>query len=104
MDYQSERCPDHFRVIMKWLMVIKDHFTKYVWLRPIPKKEGELVAAELRILFHDVGFPLIFHTDNGSEFMNETVFNLLKYTDQIILLMQGAARTPRHQGSESKLV
>ncbi len=99
VDYSSDPCMCHNGVSRRWLMVIKDHFTKYVWLRPFQKKEARYVAAELQILFHEIGFPLVFHTDNGTEFINEMVYTLLKEADPGILLVSGASRTPRHQGS-----
>ena len=99
IDYQNDPCKDHNGVLMRFLMVVKDHFTKFVWLRPIQRKEAKFVAAELRILFHEVGFPLIFHTDNGTVFINVLVYNLLIKTDPDILLVSGASCTTRHQGS-----
>ena len=63
-------------------------------------EEGsKFFAAELRILFHKVGFPLIFHTNNGTEFINVLVYNLLIETNPDILLVSGASRTHHHQGS-----
>ena len=54
IDYQKCPAENHYGVSMSYLMVIKDHFTKFTWLRPIPRKEGKLVATELRLLFHEV--------------------------------------------------
>ena len=51
------------------------------------------------LIHKKVGFPLIFHTDNGTEFINEYVYSLLKDMDPNILLVTGAPRTPGHQGS-----
>ena len=99
IDYQSDPRTNHNGVTMRWLMVVKDHFTKFMWLRPLKRKEGILVASELRLLFHEVGFPLIFHSDNGKEFINKEVYSLLKDYDPNTLMVRGAPRTPRHQGS-----
>ena len=63
------------------------------------EREAKFVAAELRILFHKVGFPLIFYTNNGTEFINVLVYNLLIETNPDILLVSGASRTHHHQGS-----
>ena len=99
IDYQNDPRKNHNGVVMRWLMVVKDHFTKFMWLRPLARKQGVLVAAELRLLFHEVGFPLIFHTDNGKEFINNEVYFLMKNEDPNMLMVRGAPRTPRHQGS-----
>ena len=99
IDYQSDPQKNHNDVEMNWLMVVKDHFTKFMWLRPLRKKQGILVAAELRLLFHEIGFPLIFHSDNGREFINNEVYTLIKTADPNIITVRGAPRTPRHQGS-----
>ena len=99
IDYQTDPRENHNGVKMRWLMTVKDHFTKFMWLRPLQRKQGILVASELRILFHEIGFPLIFHSDNGREFINEEVYSLLSNYDPSILMVRGAPRTPRHQGS-----
>lgn len=65
LDYQSDPRPDYNVVIMQWLLVIKDHFTKCTWLCATRKKEAALVAVKLSHFFHEIGFPLIFHSDNG---------------------------------------
>ena len=83
---------------MCYVLTIKDHFSKYLWLRPISEKKSELVAAELRNLFYEIGFPLIFHTDNGTEFIAKTVFDLLK-RDPLVFSVTGRVRTPTDQGS-----
>ena len=45
-----------------------------------------------------IGFPLIFHTDNGNEFIAETVFRLLKQSP-FTYCVCGRVRTPSDQGS-----
>ena len=39
IDYQCDPRFNHNNVEMKWLLVIKDHFTKFTWLRPLRKKK-----------------------------------------------------------------
>ena len=58
VDYQSDPCTNVYGILMKFLMVIKDHFTRFVWLRALPKKEARYVSTELRILFHKIGMYL----------------------------------------------
>lgn len=57
--------------MMHYLLVIKDHFTKFVYAVPIPQKSPRHVAREAIHFFSVVGYPLIWHTDNGKEFINE---------------------------------
>ena len=71
ISYHHDPAKDHNGVVMLYIITIKDHLTGFVWLRPIRQKEAFLVATELRHLFLEIGFPLIFHTDNGTEFMAE---------------------------------
>jgi len=98
VDYQSHPCKDHNGVVMRFLMVVKDHFTKYVWLRPIQRKEATLVSSELHILFHEIGFPTVFHGDNGTEFINELVYNTLVEANPDIVTVSGTNYTSRRQG------
>ena len=74
VDFSSEPAQDHNSVVMKYLMTIKGHFSQYKWLRPLAKKEAHLVATELHRLFHEIGFLLIIHSDNGGEFINDQVY------------------------------
>ena len=97
VDYQSHPCKDHNGVVMRFLMVVKDHFTKYVWLRPIQRKEATLVSSELHILFHEIGFPTVLHGDNGTEFINELVYNSLVEADPDIVTVSGTNYTSRRQ-------
>ena len=99
VDYGHDPRKDHNGVEMKWLLVVKDHHSKYVWLRALAKKEAILVTAELRHLFHEVGFPLIFHSDNGKEFLNKLVYGMIRDAEPHILTLTGPPRTPRVQGS-----
>jgi transposase InsO family protein len=54
-----------------WLLVILDHFSKYVWGKAFPTKESTPVVAFLRELFAQVGTPKALLTDNGKEFVSE---------------------------------
>jgi transposase InsO family protein len=55
----------------KYIMVVKDFMTKYVWIFAIPNKEAETVAdilvSEIYCVF---GAPQSLVTDNGAEFKN----------------------------------
>ena len=50
-------------------------------------------------LFGLIGYPHIFHTDNGSEFTAEQVVGMLKRWNQTILTVTGRPLKPSDQGS-----
>ena len=99
VDYRSNPKPDVNGIEMKWLLVVKDHFTKFTMLRPIARKEAKLVANELSVTFGVLGYPLIFHTDNGKEFTADLVLSLVKEWNPSCKTVTGRRRTPRDQGS-----
>ena len=53
---------------MRWIMTLKDHFTKLVYIRALPFKEQKIVAQEISLIMGFIGYPLVFHSDNGGEF------------------------------------
>ena len=59
------------------ILVVQDHFTKYCWLRVIPECTADCVVSELICIFRDFGCPSIIHTDNGREFRNKLMEQLL---------------------------
>ena len=91
--------PNIYGVAMKWIMTVKDHFSGFVRLKPLPAKSAEYVAFELADMFLHEGFPHIFHTDNGKEFTAETVLAMLKSIDPCIKTVTGRPRKPSDQGS-----
>jgi hypothetical protein len=54
-------------------MTIKDHATGLTYLCALPRKRPHLVAYKLREIFGIIGYPKIFHTDNGKEFFTTKV-------------------------------
>ena len=80
-------------------MVVKDHFTGLCYLRAIPNKNAKYVCFELNSLFGLIGYPHIFHTDNGSQFTAEQVVVMLKRWNQKILTVTGRPRNHSDQGS-----
>ena len=61
----------------KYMVVIVDICTRFVFLRPIPNKEMGTVADVLFRVFCDVGFPKVIQSDNGAEFVNSVVQELV---------------------------
>jgi len=55
----------------KYILVVVDVCTRFVFLRAIPDKSASTVAIELGNLFCQVGFPNVIQSDNGTEFKNE---------------------------------
>jgi hypothetical protein len=54
----------------KYIMVVVDVCTRFVFLRAIPNKMASTIAEELFNLFCQVGFPNVIQSDNGTEFKN----------------------------------
>ncbi len=52
------------------ILVVQDHFSRYVWLRVIDSPSAHAVVQALVAIFVDFGCPSILHTDNGPEFRN----------------------------------
>jgi hypothetical protein len=53
----------------KFIMHVKDHFTKFSWLFPLASKEAVHVAKNLKSIFCTFGPPTILQSDNGKEFV-----------------------------------
>ncbi len=77
---------DHMRVDVKemplsakghkYLLVVIEVATRFVFLRPMKDKTMYSVAGVLLRLFCDIGFPKIIGSDNGTEFVNELIIAL----------------------------
>ena len=65
VDYREDPQTNVYGVICRWLLVVKDHFTRLSYLVPIPRKEAKFVAHELYHIFGLLGYPLILQSDNG---------------------------------------
>jgi hypothetical protein len=98
IDYRHDPREDINGVLMHYVLVIKDHFTKMIWLRPIQRKKAKYVAHALELLFSDIGWPLIFHTDNGNEFVAQVVEDMLA-KEPLVCTVTGRPRKPQDQGS-----
>ena len=66
------------KVTMRWLLVVKDHFTGLTYLAAIPKKQVSFVAHELCVMFALCGNRSIFHTDNGTKFTSKEIVASVK--------------------------
>ena len=102
IDFNNNPQRDIDGVVRRWVLVIKDHFTKYAWCRPLRRKTSRLVKHELVKLLNEVGWPLIFHTDNGSEFCAKVITELIRDLP-FICSVTGRTRIPSDQGSVERL-
>ena len=84
---------------MRWIITIKDHATGYTMIDCIPRKTARFVAHVLQSFFGHVGYPFIFHTDNGKEFVGKEILECLRRICPSILTVTGRPRVPRDQGS-----
>lgn len=62
----------------EYILVIIDVLTSFVYLRALPNKDASSVGDALIQLFGDNGFPKIVQSDNGSEFTNSLVQDIIK--------------------------
>lgn len=75
---------DIYGQTMRWIMTLKDHFSHLTYLVALPQKKTSYVAYELDRIFGLIGYPVVFHTDNGKEFTGSDVLELLKeYSENV---------------------
>ena len=54
----------------KYILTVKDHFSTFVWLRKLKRKNKNAVFKKLQKIFRDFRAPDILQADNGGEFKN----------------------------------
>ena len=62
---------------MTALLVLVDVCTGFVILRPLPNTLAATVARTLWLIFNDFGFPKVLQSDNGPEFVNKVINEML---------------------------
>lgn len=82
----------------KFVLIILDLFTGFVFLKPLRTKSANEMAVNLLEIFCSVGFPTVFCSDNGSEFSNSTVEKILQYFNSVLHLS-----TPYHPQSKARV-
>jgi hypothetical protein len=82
----------------KHILNYQDHLTKMVVLRPLKSKTAEEVAYQLVDIFCDKGAPRVLQSDNGREFANKVVNNVLEMWPEC-RLVHGKPRHSQSQGS-----
>lgn len=99
IDMRSDPQKDIYGTLMKWICSIRDHFTGFTVIRAIPRKRPKYVAHVLEELWAIIGYPKIFHTDNGNEFTSREIISVVKSINPNILTVTGRKRKPSDQGS-----
>jgi hypothetical protein len=81
MDFTSQ--PDG---IYHWVLQLKDHFSRMIWLFPLRDKSSEEVASSLRTWIAWCGQPKSFYSDNGKEFAGEVTDLLANQVTETFLI------------------
>ena len=79
------------------------HFTRFCVLAGLPRKKAKYVAHELQRILCLIGFPLIVHSDNGTEFIAKEVIDALYALNPNISTVRGEKLKPTDQGSVERL-
>ncbi|KAI6648407.1 hypothetical protein LOD99_14085 [Oopsacas minuta] len=82
----------------KYIMTYQDHLTKFVTLKALESKRAEGVAYHLIDIFCDKGAPHILQSDNGREFANQIVKEVINLWPEC-RLVHGKPRHSQSQGS-----
>ena len=62
----------------KWILHIDDHWSKFNLAYPLPQKTAKEVTSALeKWVFPILGLPTILHSDNGREFVNHLIEDVL---------------------------
>lgn len=80
----------------RWILHIKDHYSRFCMLYPLRRRSGSLVVRHLMEWIAILGPPQILQTDNGPEFVNKIIENVAK--EHGILIRHGQTGRPRSQG------
>jgi transposase InsO family protein len=82
---------------MKFILVYRDHLTKFVLLS-LKSKRSDEVAYHLLDIFTTFGVPNILHYDNGREFCNQIIKSLCEMWN-VIKIVHDKPRHSESQGS-----
>ena len=83
----------------KWILHVVDHWSKFTFAFPILNKTAKCVAQALQTnVFPVIGLPSILHSDNGREFVNKLIQEVLSTWPGQVQLVSGRPRHPQSQG------
>ena len=74
LDLQKYKRQNRF---FRYLCVIIDCFTRFVWVRPLKNKRGRSIVQAISLLIMNET-PKLLHCDSGTEFMNKDVKKMLE--------------------------
>ena len=102
IDTQKMPCKGIYGVTYHWIMTVKDHSMGLMYCVALPNKQADYKTHELEKLFGFVGYPHIFHTNNGKEFTASVVAGQLKVNNPTCAIGMGHLCTPCDQGYVEK--
>ena len=74
----------------KWILHIVDHWSKFNLACPLPQKTAKEVTNALeKWIFPIFGLPTILHSDNGREFVNHLIEDVLATWPGAVQLVSG---------------
>lgn len=83
----------------KWIGHYMDHWSKFHVLFPLARKCAAEVGLNLQTrVFALLGTPHILHSDNGREFVNEIVRDVVNNWPGNVVIVNGRPRNPNCQG------
>ncbi|CAH1264333.1 KRBA2 [Branchiostoma lanceolatum] len=81
----------------KWILHMRDHFSKFSWTHPLTSKRASEVAEKLMQTFCLFGSPHILQSDNGKEFVAGVINELTEKWPGLVII-HGRPRHPQSQG------
>jgi transposase InsO family protein len=81
----------------RYVLHMRDHFTRFSWTRPLFTKRAAEVATALFDIFCMFGPPCILQSDNGKEFTASLVKEVINLWPDITII-NGRPRHPQSQG------
>ena len=83
----------------KWILHTTDHWSKFNLAFPLVNKGAHDVAEALeKYVFPVMGLPSTLHSDNGREFVNPVIAEILNDWPGQVQLVSGWPRHPQSQG------
>ncbi|MES9879582.1 MAG: DDE-type integrase/transposase/recombinase, partial [Sedimenticola sp.] len=84
-------------VTYQYVLSVLDVFSRFLWLRAIPKKTSENVRIQLQDIYNQTGTPSIIQCDNGGEFKGQVLTYCAKHRIKVI------NSSPYHPQSQGKI-
>ena len=81
----------------KWILHLRDHYSKFSWAHALTSKRASEVAAKLVQTFCLFGSPRLLQSDNGKEFVAAVIEELTKAWPGLTII-HGRPRHPQSQG------